>query len=58
MGKAAKYTVVKCDELVKYIKDETGIDIEQSGTAITPLTVAPTAGPVEEGSMTETAPTS
>jgi hypothetical protein len=49
-GKVSRFTVIKCDELAKIIKDETGIDIEQTGTAITPvapLAAVAEAGPVE-----------
>lgn len=49
-GKVAKYTVIKCDELAQVVKDEAGIDIEQTGTAITPiatLAAVAEAGPVD-----------
>ena len=50
-GKASRYTVIKCDELSKVVKDMAGIDVEQSGVAITPvapLAAVAEAGPVEE----------
>lgn len=50
-GKATKYTVIKCDELAKHIKDEAGIDIEQTGIAVDPIVpvalASMAAGPVE-----------
>lgn len=59
-GKANRYTVIKCDELGKVIKDTAGIDVEQTGIAITPvapLAAVAEAGPVEVAA-TESAPAS